>query len=66
MLPSRCAACRGYADNKIRENVECEIMQVVMEEARESYKYGAGTDARGVGAEARDIGAEAVFPEQRL
>ena len=28
---------RGYAQNKITENVECEIMQVVLEEARESY-----------------------------
>lgn len=27
----------GYAQNKISENVECEIMQVVMEEAREAY-----------------------------
>ena len=29
---------RNYRDNKIQENVECEIMQVVLEEARESYK----------------------------
>lgn len=28
---------RGYAESKIRENVECEIMQVLLEEARESY-----------------------------
>ena len=30
-------AARGYAPAKLRENVECEIMQVVLEDARESY-----------------------------
>ena len=29
---------RGYAERKVRENVECEIMQVVADEARESYE----------------------------
>lgn len=29
---------RGYSDNKIRENVQCEIMHVIVEEARESYR----------------------------
>ncbi|GAX81278.1 hypothetical protein CEUSTIGMA_g8710.t1 [Chlamydomonas eustigma] len=29
---------RGYSQKKIQENVECEIMMVVAEEARESYK----------------------------
>jgi broad-specificity NMP kinase len=29
---------RGYAQNKITENVECEIMQVVLDEANESYQ----------------------------
>ncbi|KAJ2827437.1 factor activating pos9 [Coemansia furcata] len=29
---------RGYKQNKIDENVECEIMQVVADDARESYK----------------------------
>ena len=28
---------RGYTGQKLTENVECEIMQVVFEEARESY-----------------------------
>lgn len=28
---------RGYSDKKVAENVECEIMQVVLQEARESY-----------------------------
>ena len=31
-------ASRNYKDNKIQENVQCEIMHVVLEEARESYK----------------------------
>ncbi len=29
---------RGYAQKKISENVQCEIMQVIAEEARESYR----------------------------
>ncbi len=29
---------RGYSQKKIAENIECEIMQVVLDEARESYK----------------------------
>jgi len=29
---------RGYSPKKISENIECEIMQVILEEARESYK----------------------------
>ena len=32
------SACRGYPANKITENVECEIMQVIAEEAQDSYK----------------------------
>ncbi|EDQ85728.1 uncharacterized protein MONBRDRAFT_38741 [Monosiga brevicollis MX1] len=30
---------RGYPQTKVQENVEAEIMQVVLEEARESYKH---------------------------
>uniref|UniRef100_A0A7S3QNR7 Adenylate kinase isoenzyme 6 homolog n=1 Tax=Dunaliella tertiolecta TaxID=3047 RepID=A0A7S3QNR7_DUNTE len=29
---------RGYNAHKIQENVECEIMMVILEEARENYK----------------------------
>ena len=28
---------RGYKENKIQENVQCEIMRVIAEEARDSY-----------------------------
>lgn len=28
---------RGYAEKKIQENVQCEIMHVIVEEARDSY-----------------------------
>ncbi|KAK2075594.1 hypothetical protein QBZ16_001702 [Prototheca wickerhamii] len=31
---------RNYKMNKIQENVECEIMQMIVEEARESYQPG--------------------------
>lgn len=30
--------CRAYSANKVQENVECEIMMVILEEARENYK----------------------------
>jgi adenylate kinase len=29
--------CRGYADEKLQENLDSEIMQVLLEEAREAY-----------------------------
>ena len=29
---------RGYSEKKVEENLECEIMMVVLEEATESYK----------------------------
>lgn len=29
---------RGYDGKKLSENVECEIMQTILEEARDSYK----------------------------
>ncbi|EAZ63323.2 putative nucleotide kinase/nuclear protein involved oxidative stress response [Scheffersomyces stipitis CBS 6054] len=28
---------RGYKDNKIQENIDCEIMEVIAQDARESY-----------------------------
>jgi broad-specificity NMP kinase len=31
--------CRNYSAKKINENMECEIMHVVVEEAHDSYKY---------------------------
>jgi adenylate kinase len=30
---------RHYSNKKITENIECEIMQVILEEARESYNH---------------------------
>lgn len=30
---------RGYSAKKIQENVQCEIMMVIAEEAHESYRY---------------------------
>ena len=29
---------RGYKGRKLKENIECEIMHVIIEEARESYR----------------------------
>lgn len=30
-------SCRGYTGKKLDDNMECEIMQVLVEEANESY-----------------------------
>jgi adenylate kinase len=30
-------SCRQYSELKIKENVECEIMQVALDEAKEAY-----------------------------
>eukprot|EP00985_Skeletonema_marinoi_P025400 scaffold18628_cov128-Skeletonema_marinoi.AAC.8 len=37
LFPERWLTERGYNDNKRSENMEAEIMQVVLDEARESY-----------------------------
>ena len=37
---------RGYSQKKITENVECEIMQVLLEEARESYNLNIVHEVR--------------------
>lgn len=29
---------RGYKDNKIQENLDCEIMEVILQEARDAYR----------------------------
>ena len=29
--------CRGYTGTKLTDNIECEIMQTLLEEARDSY-----------------------------
>ena len=33
-----CLPIRGYTGQKLRDNIECEIFQTILEEARESYK----------------------------
>lgn len=30
--------CRGYSGQKLTDNVQCEIFQTILEEARESYR----------------------------
>lgn len=32
------SSSRGYSGKKLTENVECEIFQTILEEARESYR----------------------------
>ncbi len=45
ILYSRLEA-RGYPQAKISENVQCEIMNVVVEEARASYRCVLRRDTR--------------------
>ncbi len=33
-----CYIFRGYSGKKLEENIQCEIFQTILEEARESYK----------------------------
>ena len=33
-----CHVCRGYTGKKLQDNVQCEIFQTILEEAKESYK----------------------------
>jgi len=33
-----CLDVSGYEGRKLRENIECEIFQTILEEARESYR----------------------------
>ena len=42
---------RGYGEGKIAENVECEIMGVCLEEARESFEEGVVVELDGGGGE---------------
>lgn len=32
-----CARCRNYADAKLQENLDSEIMEVLLQEAREAF-----------------------------
>jgi len=34
----RCVDVSGYEGRKLRENIECEIFQTILEEARDSYR----------------------------
>ncbi|KAL5195697.1 Adenylate kinase isoenzyme 6 [Glycine soja] len=36
-FPRICECDRGYKDSKLSNNIECEIFQVLLEEAKESY-----------------------------
>ena len=41
-----CSCCRGYSGKKLDDNIECEIMQVILDEAKESYRYPGAPGAR--------------------
>lgn len=35
-----CHYVRGYSGRKLSDNVQCEIFQTILEEARDSYSHG--------------------------
>lgn len=51
---------RGYSDKKVSENMECEIMQVVLDEARESYDAKVVQELRGNTLEDLESNVEAI------
>eukprot|EP00939_MAST-03C_sp_MAST-3C-sp1_P000741 g741.t1 len=51
---------RGYSEKKIGENMECEIMQVVLDEARESYDARVVKELRGNTLEDLERNVEAI------
>ena len=48
-LPAHPPACSAYSAQKIRENVQCEIMHVIVEEASDSYRCGRQAGAGWLG-----------------
>ena len=38
LLYCACLFSRGYSGKKLEENIQCEIFQTILEEAREAYK----------------------------
>jgi adenylate kinase len=51
---------RGYAANKITENVEAEIMQVVLDEAMDSYKEDIVIELRSESLEDMEANTEKI------
>lgn len=51
---------RGYAEAKLQENLQCEIMQVCLEEARESYAQEIVIELPNNAVEDRDAGVARV------
>ena len=51
---------RGYDQKKVTENIECEIMQVVLQEARESYPEEAVHQVQSDSIEDMDSNVERV------
>lgn len=52
---------RGYSEKKVSENVECEIMQVVLQDARESYAPEIVQELRSVSVEDMEQNIERVI-----
>ena len=51
---------RGYGEEKLQENMDAEIMQVVLEEAREGFDPGCVVELVSNGVEEMEINAERV------
>jgi len=52
--------CRKYHEEKISENIDAEIMQVILEEARESYAPEIVVELQSDNAEEVDLNVERI------
>jgi len=51
---------RGYKEEKLQENMDAEIMQVILEEAREGFEEGVVVELASDGVEEMEGNAERV------
>ena len=51
---------RGYGEEKLQENMDAEIMQVVLEEAREGFDSGCVVELESNGVEEMETNVERV------
>lgn len=51
---------RGYGEKKLQENMDCEIMEVLLQEARESYDEGMIVELRSENTEDIDSNVERI------
>jgi len=53
-------AARGYADSKLQENIDSEIMEVLLQEARDAYEEEIVVELRSNTADDMDSNVERI------